>query len=143
MVMNELDKSLESIEAHMGSCFKLHLINEGRLTRNQEKNSDYSYAVSGIDSGLEPLTRDEREQKFIRLAVGNVRNALFEHSVAIKYLVCDQLNYCANKNHEGIGIALTTLDSLIIKSIGYPVPILMIATWAIKSNFFDNLCECK
>lgn len=140
--MHELDLSIEQLEDAIASAYENHLVASGRLTRQQASNAQYSYAIYEVYPDAERPSPEERKSRFRAFAVNILYFNLEEKKALLKTKLCDEAQYCKNRNSEGINIILTTLDGIVSAVVGYPIPAAVVLAWAVKKGWLDKLCEC-
>lgn len=68
-------------------------------------------------------------------------------AVEFRKLVCVELKYCEKRlsgrlEREGVGLAMTIVDTVITWYVKHPLPITWMTVWSLKVGVFDHLCKC-
>ena len=141
--MDKLNLTIDQLEDEIATAYKMHLVNTGRLTVEQARDAEYSYALPEIRQTDEPLTPEEREDSFKDFALNIFGYHLSEQRDLLKTKLCDEANYCKNRNSQGMSLLLNTLDGFVSLAVGFPAPTLTVLAWLIKTKWLDNLCQCS
>lgn len=127
-----------------------------KLIENYVK--DPNQLLNDIDLQLEeiaiedlPMITLDGDQEFKR----EVSDGQPKHSVMESILVqskqklrndfCDQFGYCnaREKHADTVGLIQAVGDSLISVNIGFPIPIVTVASYCVLSLFLDRACNCQ
>lgn len=68
-------------------------------------------------------------------------------AVEFRKLVCVELKYCEKRlsgrlEREGVGLAMTIVDTIVTWYVKHPLPITWMTVWSLKVGVFDHLCKC-
>jgi len=144
--MSKLNLSIEQLEDEITAAYKDYLVVTMRLTPQQARNAEYSYALPEIRPAYEEYevpSREELERRFKVFVVSQLRYKLAQNEDIIKSKICVDAEYCKNRNSEGLNIIVTTLDGFISTILGYPIPAFTVLAWLIKTRWLDGLCACS
>ena len=141
--MTPLDMTVEELEAIIAGAYEEQLLREGRLTAQQLGEHDYSYAIPEITDGPERPGPEERTERFRRFVIDQLEHKLTRSKALLHTKLCVEAKYCRNKSAEGLGVIVGALDGILMAIIGYPVPVITVAAWLIKTKWLDRLCECE
>ena len=140
--MNKLDLSLEQLEVEIASAYERHLLLNGRLTDEQLRAHDYSFAIPEIYEGNEPPSPLERARKFTRFALDQLTHAVEVNREELRGKVCVDAAYCKNKGSESFAVLVATIDGALSTLLSFPIPAATITAWLIKTKWLDKLCQC-
>jgi hypothetical protein len=75
--------------------------------------------------------------------LSTVMAASFAEKLAKKFrkLLCQDLRYCERSKSEGLALAISIADSLVMLTV-IPVPVTAISVYLVRRGILDRVCKC-
>jgi hypothetical protein len=103
------------------------------------RRAGYSYYDKKAKSGHPATVERERVGAYRAPAATNLAERIAKR---FKKVLCHDLRYCERSKSEGLALAISVADSLVMVGTMLPVPVTAISVYLVRRGILDRVCKC-